>query len=115
MLVRLVSPDGSLVIPLARPLTLIGRNADCDVHLASSRVSRRHCCLALDGDGVVVRDLGSTNGTWVGGRRVEEGLLRPGDELGIAHLRFHLVMIDFAVGLEPEPTRWDEPDVNPPD
>ena len=115
MLVRLVSPDGSLVIPLARPLTLIGRNADCDVHLVSSRVSRRHCCLALDGDGVVVRDLGSTNGTWVGGRRVEEGLLRPGDELGIAHLRFRLVIVDPADAQEPEATQMGEAAVNPSD
>jgi pSer/pThr/pTyr-binding forkhead associated (FHA) protein len=96
MLVLLVSPDGSLVIPLAAPLTLIGRHDDCDVHLDSSRVSRRHCCLARDGDKVAVRDLGSTNGTWVGGHRVEEGLLQVGDELGIAHLRFRLVVLDPA-------------------
>ena len=112
MLIRLVSPDGSLVIPLARALTLIGRNADCDVHLVSSRVSRHHCCLALDGDGVVVRDLGSTNGTWVGGRRVEKGCLRPGDELGIAHLRFRLDLVDPADAREPEPTQMGEPSVN---
>jgi pSer/pThr/pTyr-binding forkhead associated (FHA) protein len=108
MLARLVSSDGSFVIPLARPLTLIGRHADCLVHLDSSRVSRRHCCLAFDGELVVVRDLGSTNGTWVGGRRVEEAVLRPGDELGIAHLRFRLVFLDPADPKEPDSTHMDD-------
>jgi pSer/pThr/pTyr-binding forkhead associated (FHA) protein len=115
MLVRLVSPDGSLVIPLARPLTLIGRNADCDIHLVSSRVSRRHCCLAMDSGRVVVRDLGSTNGTWIDGRRVEEGRLHPGGELGIAHLRFRLALVDPADAREPESTQMGESAVNPSD
>ena len=53
-------------------------------------MSRRHCCLALDSEGVLVRDLGSSNGTWINGTRIDDGLLRPGDVLSIAHLRFHL-------------------------
>jgi pSer/pThr/pTyr-binding forkhead associated (FHA) protein len=39
---------------------------------------------------VVVRDLGSTNGTWINGLRVAEGRLRPGDELAIAGVRYRL-------------------------
>jgi pSer/pThr/pTyr-binding forkhead associated (FHA) protein len=39
---------------------------------------------------VVVRDLGSTNGVWINGERVEFGQLRPGDELSIAHFRYRL-------------------------
>jgi len=42
-----------------------------------------------DGE-VVVRDLGSTNGTRINGERVEVGRLRPGDELSIAHYRYRL-------------------------
>ena len=72
-------------------LTVVGRDQGCDVRLDSSRVSRRHCCLALDGDEVLVRDLGSTNGVSINGLRVEVGVLRQGDLLGIAHLRFRLV------------------------
>jgi pSer/pThr/pTyr-binding forkhead associated (FHA) protein len=41
-------------------------------------------------DRVVVRDLGSTNGIWINGMRVETGRLRPGDELSIAHFRYRL-------------------------
>jgi pSer/pThr/pTyr-binding forkhead associated (FHA) protein len=42
------------------------------------------------GGEVVVRDLGSTNGTRINGERVEVGRLRPGDELSIAHYRYRL-------------------------
>lgn len=93
---RLISLDGHADIPLDRLLVVVGRHRRCDAQIDSARVSRRHCCLALDSDGVLVRDLGSTNGTWINGRRVEEGALLPGDELSIAHLR-------YALELAPEP------------
>jgi pSer/pThr/pTyr-binding forkhead associated (FHA) protein len=89
---RLVALDGTADIPLAGLLTVVGRHRGCDVHLDSSRVSRRHCCLALGGDQVLVRDLGSTNGVRINGLRVDVGLLHPGDVLEIAHLRFRLVL-----------------------
>jgi pSer/pThr/pTyr-binding forkhead associated (FHA) protein len=90
MPLRLVCQDGHADISLDRAVVVVGRHRRCDVRVASPRVSRRHCCLALDRDGVLVRDLGSTNGTRINGRRVEEGVLRPGDELSIAHCRYQL-------------------------
>ena len=87
---RLVSLHGDADIELDRAVVVVGRHRWCDVRIASPRVSRRHCRLAVDRDGVLVRDLGSTNGTRINGRRVEEGVLRPGDELSIAHCRYHL-------------------------
>ena len=90
MPLRLVCLDGHADIALDRAVVVVGRHRWCHVRIASPRVSRRHCCLALDRDGVLVRDLGSTNGTRINGRRVEVGLLRPGDELSIAHCRFQL-------------------------
>lgn len=86
--------QGGEDIPLDRVLTVVGRHHCCDVRVDSSRVSRRHCCLALDSEGVLVRDLGSTNETWVNGRRVEDALLRPGDELTIAYCNYRLVIRD---------------------
>ena len=54
------------------PLGLkIGRTPPADVVLADSEVSRSHCLVALDGDDLVVSDLGSTNGTYVDGVRIE--------------------------------------------
>jgi pSer/pThr/pTyr-binding forkhead associated (FHA) protein len=87
---RLVCLDGDADFSLDRVVVVVGRHRWCDVRIASPRVSRRHCCLALGRDGVLVRDLGSTNGTWINGQRVEEGVLRPGDELSIAHCRYQL-------------------------
>jgi pSer/pThr/pTyr-binding forkhead associated (FHA) protein len=90
MPLRLVCLNGIADIALDRALVVVGRHRWCDARIASPRVSRRHCCLAPDHDGVLVRDLGSTNGTLINGRRVEEGVLRPGDELSIAHYRYQL-------------------------
>jgi pSer/pThr/pTyr-binding forkhead associated (FHA) protein len=109
---RLVALNGAADIPLSGLLTVAGRHPGCDARLSSSRVSRRHCCLAVGVGEVLVRDLGSTNGTWVNGRRLDEGVLRSGDVLGIAHLRFQLVLLgppgadtpaDPPGGPEPDP------------
>jgi pSer/pThr/pTyr-binding forkhead associated (FHA) protein len=90
MPLRLVSLDGYADIPLDPVVVLVGRDRGCDVRIESFRVSRRHCCLALDRDRVLVRDLGSTNGTRINGRRIGKGVLHPGDELSIAQCRYHL-------------------------
>jgi pSer/pThr/pTyr-binding forkhead associated (FHA) protein len=90
MLLRLVSLDGHTDIPLDRAMVVVGRDRRCDVRIDSCRVSRRHCCLVSGGGAVLVRDLGSTNGTRINGRRVEAGVLHPGDELSIARCRYHL-------------------------
>jgi predicted component of type VI protein secretion system len=47
-----------------------GRSRNCDVQLDEQGVSRRHCEVLLRDDGVSIRDLGSSHGTWVGGRRI---------------------------------------------
>jgi pSer/pThr/pTyr-binding forkhead associated (FHA) protein len=99
MLPRFVSLDGDDSFRLHNPLTLVGRYRACEVCLDSSRVSRRHCCLAFGIGEVLVRDLSSTNGTWINGRRVEVGRLQHGDLLGIAHLCFRLIFPDQTEGL----------------
>ena len=87
---QLVTSAGRPRIRLDRVLVVVGRHPDCDVRLDSPRVSRWHCCLSeVDGE-VWVRDLGSTNGTWIDGRRVRSGSLRTGDVLAIAHHRYRV-------------------------
>ena len=86
----LVSLDGGRDIPTGREPIVVGRHPLCDVRLRSVRVSRRHCCLTEVDGVVIVRDLGSSNGTLINGRGVEAGHLRPGDELSIANLRYRL-------------------------
>ena len=88
---RLVSLSGRLDIELSGILIVVGRHRDCDVRVDSSRVSRRHCCLVLCHDDVVIRDLSSMNGTWINGLRVEATVaLHHGDVLSVAHLRYRL-------------------------
>jgi pSer/pThr/pTyr-binding forkhead associated (FHA) protein len=77
MTLRLVCLDGHAEIALDRAVVVVGRHRWCDVRIASPRVSRRPCCLTLDRDGVPVRDLGSTHGTRINGRRVDQGVLGP--------------------------------------
>ena len=83
---------GLCVIPLEKAILLIGRQADCDVSLTASRkISRKHCCIAIVNESVIVRDLGSTNGVSINGSRVDrEAPLKLGDELAIGDVRFRL-------------------------
>ncbi|WP_435006957.1 FHA domain-containing protein [Tundrisphaera lichenicola] len=77
-------------ISIVRQVILIGRHPDCDVRIDVPEVSRRHCCLALAYDRVVIRDLGSQNGVRVNGKLVEEVQLQPGDEVAIAQFLYRL-------------------------
>jgi pSer/pThr/pTyr-binding forkhead associated (FHA) protein len=86
----LVALDGGPDIPTGREPIVVGRHPLCDVRLHSIRVSRRHCFVTEFDGVVIVRDLGSSNGTLINGRRVEAGRLRPDDLLSIANLRYRL-------------------------
>ncbi len=68
---------------LAKAETVIGRSADCGLRIPLTDVSRKHC-LVIDRQGEVrLRDLGSTNGTYVNNKRINEVLLQAGDRLTI--------------------------------
>jgi len=54
-----------------REFALIGRNEKCDIRVISSEISREHCRLEVDQAELTLIDLGSTNGTFVDGVRVE--------------------------------------------
>jgi pSer/pThr/pTyr-binding forkhead associated (FHA) protein len=73
--------------------TRIGRAAENDVVLPDPGVSRFHAEIERLPEGYVLRDLGSTNGTLVGGRRVRERLLEEGDILrcGDVEMGFELL------------------------
>jgi pSer/pThr/pTyr-binding forkhead associated (FHA) protein len=100
MPIRLVPLDNRDTLPtiiVDRPIVLVGRHGECDVQIRSSKVSRKHCCLAeVDGDNgqvqLSVRDLESTNGTRINGDIVMEGRLKEGDELTIGAFRFRVVI-----------------------
>jgi pSer/pThr/pTyr-binding forkhead associated (FHA) protein len=99
------------VIALYRPVLLVGRHLECDVRLESSKISRRHCCIALAYDRVLIRDLGSRNGVRVNGRVVDESRLFYGDELAIGPIMFRLELEpeDDARGAAPAPAAAKAP------
>src|SRR3954470_7688223 len=92
MSARLVplTPGTAPTIPLQRPVLLIGRHPECDVRIDLPKVSRRHCCIALAYDRLIIRDLGSRNGLRVNGEMVDEATLRHGDEVAIGPLIFRV-------------------------
>lgn len=90
MPVRLVSTDNGPSISLDKPIVLLGRQDECDVILESRKVSRKHCCFALINQTVFIRDLGSTNGISVNGKRVESASLSHGDIVSIGGHSFQL-------------------------
>lgn len=63
---------------------VIGRDEDCDLVLSDPKVSRRHASLDRAADGsAVVRDLGSSNGTWVNGERIQSAALRGHEQIQV--------------------------------
>lgn len=71
--------------------TIIGRGAECNLKIASSQVSRRHCRVTVTENSVLVRDLGSANGTILNGKPVPQNQdipVTPGNALVVGPLKF---------------------------
>ncbi len=97
MRARLVSADGGPSIDLTKDMTLFGRDEDSDVHLDHKSVSKLHCVIVKSDGLLLLRDLGSTNGTRVNGQRVRRAALLPNDTVAIANMNY---VIKFGVELE---------------
>ncbi|WP_368496360.1 FHA domain-containing protein [Herbiconiux sp. A18JL235] len=80
-------PNAGARFLLDTAVTTVGRHPNADIFLDDVTVSRRHAEFARHGHSFVVRDLGSLNGTYVGGVRVEEALLDDGAEVQIGKFR----------------------------
>ncbi|HVQ32574.1 MAG TPA: FHA domain-containing protein [Lysobacter sp.] len=72
-------------------VTSVGRAAECDLRLDESGMSRMHARLLPTDDGLLIEDLGSTNGCFLNGKRVLRGEAHAGDEVGFDTLRFRLI------------------------
>lgn len=92
--------DGSL-IPLQTKKFLVGREQDCQLRPVSESVSRHHCVFSTDDFGVRLRDLGSTNGTFVNGKRLQgQIVLKPGDRILIGKLEFQILIHDAVLAMQ---------------
>jgi pSer/pThr/pTyr-binding forkhead associated (FHA) protein len=92
MRAQLVPLDGGPPIDITKDLVVIGRKEDCDLRLEHKSVSKMHCVLVKTDGLLLLRDLGSTNGTRVNGTRVRRAALLPNDQLSIAHYKFRVYL-----------------------
>jgi pSer/pThr/pTyr-binding forkhead associated (FHA) protein len=111
---HLVALSEGVNIPLEKPIILIGRHQECDIQIPSRKISRRHCCIALITDHLVVRDLGSTNGIRINGIKVLEGNLQPNDELTIGNMRYQVKWDGESAKTTPAPAKQAVQVMTPP-
>ncbi|HBG26305.1 MAG: hypothetical protein A2Y10_01915 [Planctomycetes bacterium GWF2_41_51] len=82
------------VLPIRNKATILGRRNDCDLCIPLQVVSRRHCQLSQESNSLKIRDLKSSNGTFVNGSKIDkEAQAGPGDRIQIGPLTF-TVQID---------------------
>ncbi len=77
------TPERTWEVTLAKDVLSVGRSPDEDICLPFEKVSRHHALIEQRGEHFALRDLGSTNGTWLGAQAVQEHLLQAGDTLKI--------------------------------
>jgi pSer/pThr/pTyr-binding forkhead associated (FHA) protein len=88
MRAQLIPLDGGSPIEITKDLVVVGRKEECDLRIDHKSVSKMHCVLVKTDGLLLLRDLGSTNGTRVNGQRVRRAALLPNDQISIANFRY---------------------------
>jgi pSer/pThr/pTyr-binding forkhead associated (FHA) protein len=90
-----------LKIPIDKAIIFIGRHPDCDIVITRSRtISRKHCAIVQVNESLVLRDLGSTNGVRVNGKRVKkEARFTAGDTVTFGDIEYNVKRLKI---VEPE-------------
>ena len=91
MLYKLISTEGEQTFDLRGGASLVvGRALNSDIPVFDPTISRKHAEVACDENGVHVKDLGSSNGTFLNGTRIDEARLSPGDIITFGKVAFRL-------------------------
>ena len=77
--------------PLGLTVLVVGKSEECDVVVDDPKVSRRHCEIRQSEEGVVIRDLGSKNGTFAGDVEIREAVLAPGTRVNVGGCQITVV------------------------
>ena len=91
-------PNAGSRFLLDQEVTTAGRHPDSDIFLDDVTVSRRHVEFHREGGGFTVHDVGSLNGTYLNGDRVDEVVLQNGDEVRIGKFRLSFFASDAQAG-----------------
>ena len=83
---------------LTNQITRIGRNPESEILFDDITVSRSHAEISASKDGLIVRDLGSLNGTYINRQIVDSSPLVHGDELQVG--KFHMILFSKADDLK---------------
>jgi adenylate cyclase len=93
MALRLISPDGTQSYDLRDGVPLIvGRAPTCDLPVFDPTISRRHAELVADGESLSLKDLGSSNGTFLNGAKVEQATVAVDDLVAFGKVPFRLTV-----------------------
>jgi hypothetical protein len=87
----IVNEDGDTE-KIDKDIYIIGRSSKCDLVINSVKVSREHAIITRERGEYFIEDLGSANGTWYKGERIEKMKLKDGDEIFICDEKFKFVV-----------------------
>src|SRR3954468_12319697 len=93
-------PDAGLVRDIEASVIRIGARRGNDVQLSDSKVSGLHCEIRLDDRGYRLRDLDSTNGTFVAGLRINDVYVQPGAQIALGSTRLRFEPLGESVEVE---------------
>jgi pSer/pThr/pTyr-binding forkhead associated (FHA) protein len=95
-------------ITIGKEEFLLGRGLDCDLRVNDDDISRHHCLIRLRGSEATLTDLGSSNGTFLNGKRVlSQVALSSGDEIRVGKYRFLVDLGDKPGGVYTLPEDTD--------
>jgi pSer/pThr/pTyr-binding forkhead associated (FHA) protein len=88
-------------LEIKRESVVIGRSGDCDFQIPLAVISRRHCKLSKKGDRLIVKDLGSSNGTFINDKRVLQAEVKAGDRMRVGPVVFTVVINGAPTDIQP--------------
>jgi hypothetical protein len=92
-------PHAGTEIGLRPGVLQLGRSEANDIFVPEPSISSRHCELTVSDIGVAIRDLDSTNGTFINGQRLAKGMLQNGDSLRLGEVEFLVELADVNIAI----------------
>lgn len=100
----LTGPQAGQILELKMGRNVVGRAPHCDIKITSGGVSKEHSEITVYKEKIVVTDLKSSNGTYLNGIRMQTGIMRLGDKLGIHDILVDVIPAPDARAQAPRPS-----------